>query len=53
MGAWNPTEARSDFSRVIELDSNLEATCKKELKKLDDMEKEKNEADKERLKKLF
>jgi len=53
VGAWNPEAARSDFNEVIKLDPSLEKSCRKELKDLDEMEKKKNEQDKEKLKNLF
>ena len=53
MGAWNPIEAKEDFHRVCELDTSLEMTCRKELKKLEDLEKIKDEQDKAKLKNLF
>jgi AH receptor-interacting protein len=54
VGAWNPREAREDFTRVIELDHSLLATVRKELKQLEEMEKKKDEEDKSKLKgKIF
>jgi len=53
VGAWNPEEAKSDFGRVAELDSSLEVTCKKELKRVEDMEKVKDKDDQEKLRNLF
>jgi AH receptor-interacting protein len=53
IGAWNPREAKSDFEAVIELDSSLEATATKELALLEKMKKEKDDQDRERMKKLF
>jgi AH receptor-interacting protein len=52
-GAWNPQEAKSDFERVIELDSSLEGVCRKEIKKLEDLEKVKNQEDKKKFSGLF
>merc|ERR1712141_573918 len=52
-GAWNPTEAKQDFQSVADRDSSLSMTCKKEIKKVEELEKQKNEEDKEKLKKLF
>ena len=52
-GAWNPNDARNDFKKVSELDSSLAVVCMKELKNIEELEKEKDEIDKERLKKLF
>ena len=53
VGAWNPADAKKDFERVAELDESLKITCRKELKAIEDLEKAKDEEDKERLKKLF
>ena len=53
VGAWNPDEARLDFKRVMELDSSLTNTVKKELKILDDLQKQKDTGDKEKLKGMF
>ena len=50
VGAWNPQEAREDFTRVMELDKSLAGTVKKELKLLEEMEKEKLKEDKGKLK---
>ena len=53
VGAWNPEEAKDDFRRVAELDSSLEVTCKKELKRVEEMERVKNKDDQEKLRNLF
>ena len=53
IGAWNPSEARGDLEKVMELDPSLAAACKKELAALESMEKEKNAQDRDRLKKMF
>jgi AH receptor-interacting protein len=53
VGAWNPREAKEDFSKVMELDPSLIAACKKELRNIEDMEKQKDAEDREKLKKLF
>ena len=52
-GAWNPNEARDDFRKVSELDPGLSVTCTKEIKNIEELEKQKDVLDKERLKKLF
>ncbi len=52
-GAWNPSEAKSDYSRVAELDPSLEMTCKKEMRRIEDLEKAKDEEDRAKLKNLF
>ena len=53
VGAWNPEEAKTDFGRVIELDPSLTGAVNKELKHLEDLQKQKNLQDKEKLKGLF
>ena len=52
-GAWNPTDAKSDFERVAHLDKSLAATCCKEIKRIEEMEKQKNFDDREKFKALF
>lgn len=52
-GCWNPQAAKDDFNRVMELDSTLEKACLKELKAIEDMEKQKDKEDKEKLKNMF
>ena len=53
VGAWNPEEAKTDFARVIELDPSLTGAVQKELKHLEDLQREKDLRDKEKLKGLF
>ncbi len=53
VGAWNPVDAKADLSRVAELDPSLEAACRKEIKAVEAMEKQKDEADKQKLKNMF
>jgi len=54
VGAWNPLEAREDFTRVMQLDHSLMATVQKELKQLEEMERNRDEEDKSKLKgKIF
>lgn len=53
MAAWNPKEAKEDLEKVIELDHSLESLAKKELARLEEMQKAKDLQDKEKLKKLF
>jgi len=53
IGAWNPEEAKKDFSQVAELDPSLSNACKRELKVLENLEKEKDRQDKEKLKNMF
>jgi len=52
-GAWSPQEARDDFRRVAELDTTLATACRKELREIDTMEKEKDLEDKMKMTKLF
>ncbi|KAF2885821.1 hypothetical protein ILUMI_20363 [Ignelater luminosus] len=53
VGAWNPTEAKNDFNRVLELDSSVKGAVKKELETLEQLIKAKDKADKEKLRNLF
>jgi len=54
VGAWNPQQAREDFTRVLQLDHSLMATVQKELKQLEEMERNRDEEDKSKLKgKIF
>ena len=54
VGAWNPQEARKDFARVMQLDCSLQATIQKELKQLGEMERNRDEEEKSKLKgKIF
>jgi len=41
VGAWNPSEARSDFERVAVLDPSMTKAVQKELANLDALEKRK------------
>ena len=53
VGCWNPKEAREDFERVMELDTSLVKTVRKELDELDTKEKKHNEEYKEKFKGIF
>jgi AH receptor-interacting protein len=54
VGAWNPQQAREDFTQVMELDHSLLATVRKEMKQLEEMEKKRDEDDRSKLKgKMF
>jgi len=53
VGAWNPSQAKEDFSRVMELDLSLTGTCKKELSNIEALEKKKDDEDRKKLDKLF
>lgn len=50
---WDPDEAKIDFKRAAELDESLKKAVKKELDELDQMIKEHDAEDKDKLKKLF
>ncbi|XP_005096150.1 AH receptor-interacting protein [Aplysia californica] len=50
---WNVKEAQEDFVRVTTLDASLEGAVKKELAKLDQKVKVKDEQEKSRLKGMF
>ncbi|KAG1681850.1 AH receptor-interacting protein [Nymphon striatum] len=49
VGAWEPEKARSDFMEVMRLDKALTVAVKKELRNLENLEKEKNAEDKLKL----
>lgn len=53
VGAWNPEQAKNDYTRAGELDQTLASTVKKHVHDLDEQVKRKAEADKEKLKGLF
>jgi len=53
IGAWNPAAAKSDFLQVLELDPSLAGTCRKELSKIENAEKQKDEEDRKKFDKLF
>ena len=53
VGAWDPVEAKIDYTRVMELDPSLTGAVNKELRALEDLQKEKDLRDKEKLKGLF
>ncbi|CAG0913241.1 unnamed protein product [Notodromas monacha] len=53
MGAWNLKEARDDFRKAEEMDSNMSATIKQLLAQTSQLEKEKNEEDRRKLGGLF
>jgi len=54
VGAWNPQQAREDFTRVMQLDHSLMATVQKEIKQLEEMERNRDKEDKSKLKgKIF
>ncbi|XP_034230192.1 AH receptor-interacting protein [Thrips palmi] len=49
MGAWNPSEARSDFEKLVKLNPKLEKSVSQELALLEDMVRQKNVEDREKL----
>ncbi|XP_061198185.1 AH receptor-interacting protein-like [Saccostrea echinata] len=53
VGAWNPLEAREDFSKVMTLDPSLSTAVQKELKNLEELQKQKDSEDRNKLKGLF
>jgi len=53
VGAWNPSQAKQDFEAVAELDRSLANTCRREIQQVEEMEKRKNDEDKEKMNKLF
>ncbi|CAG9761621.1 unnamed protein product [Ceutorhynchus assimilis] len=53
IAAWNPKEAREDLDKVMELDKSLEVLAKRELLLLEDLQRDKDLQDKDKLKKMF
>lgn len=53
IGAWNPQEAREDFNKVMTLDPSLATAVQKEMNKLEELQKQKDIEDRNRLKGLF
>lgn len=53
VGAWNPDEARKDFTLLLEVEPSLKATVEKALKEIDDQQQAKDKEDKELLKNMF
>lgn len=53
VGAWNPAEAKEDFTRVMQLDQSLAGACRKEIAAIEALEKAKDEEDRTKLNKLF
>lgn len=53
VGAWNPEEAQEDFQKVMTLDSSLTPAVQKELKLLEELRKQKDSEDRNKLKGLF
>lgn len=52
-GAWNPEEAKADFERVSQLDQSLTATCSKEIQRIEDAQKRKDQQDRVNLSRMF
>ncbi|CAI9734728.1 AH receptor-interacting protein-like [Octopus vulgaris] len=54
IGSWNPEAAKRDLERVIELDSSLTKGVRKELKHLEQLQRAKDNEDREKLRgKIF
>lgn len=53
MEVWNETEARQDFSRVLDLDPRMKKAVKKELALLMMRMEEKKQEDKKKYKGMF
>lgn len=53
VGAWNPQEARKDFSRLLQVEPSQKTTVENALKEIDKQEHIKNKQDKELLKNMF
>ena len=53
VGAWNPQEAQEDFNKVMTLDPSLSTAVQKELKNLEELKKQKDSEDRNKLKGLF
>lgn len=53
VGAWNPNLAEEDFNKLKLLNPTITTTIDKEIENLNKMRRQKEEADKESLKKLF
>lgn len=53
VGAWNPEDARKDFERAMELDPSLAKAVKKELQSLDELQRTKDQQDKQKLQGMF
>lgn len=49
MAVWKTKEARDDFTKVIELDPSLEKLVQKEIKNLDELQRQKDKEDREKL----
>lgn len=53
VGAWNPEQAKKDFERAMELDPSLGKAVKKELQNLDELQRAKDQQDKQKLQGMF
>lgn len=45
IGAWNPSEARADFEKLVKINAKLEKSINQELKVLEDKIKNKDKED--------
>lgn len=52
-GAWNPDEAKSDYSRCLELDSTLKASITREVEELNEQVKLDDITNKLKYQKMF
>ncbi|XP_030386601.1 AH receptor-interacting protein [Scaptodrosophila lebanonensis] len=52
-GAWNPDAARRDFKEALSLDGALKSTVAKELKAIEDQQRERNVQERVYMQKLF
>ncbi len=49
IGAWNPTEARADFEKLVKLNPKLEKSVNQELKVLEELIRQRNIEDRAKL----
>ena len=49
VGAWNPEDAKIDFTRALELDSSLANAVKKEIAAVEQKQKDKDNEDRKLL----
>ena len=49
VGAWNPEEAKSDFSKVLQIDLKLKNAVNKELAELNKLQTERDREDRAKL----
>lgn len=53
VGAWNPDLAEEDFKRLKQLNPSMASTVDKEMENIKKMRRQKEEQDKDALKKMF